>query len=442
MMLEKGSKPLVWVAAAVAVVLGGLTVLSAQPGEPSQPGEGGEQDTVGADDAVEEVDKGASEPPPPNVSPAQALKACQEETENPCQALELCTQAAAVEQPTAVQQPLADRIAALEKACEEVREGLADGDRQGALLPEHITDPIATIEPGRYLMGSPNNEEGRVGDELPHDVAITRSFIIQTTEVTQGQWQDVMGDNPSFFPQCGSVCPVDGVTWYESVAYANALSKRDGLPTCYQNPQGQPYTLEDAKGAQAATWPDPEGCAGWRLPTEAEWEYAARAGSTRATTRSDRDLVIVGANHAELLDQVARYGGNSTVNYAQGEACSLIPLRQYEGLKCGTFMVGVRSPNAWGLYDVLGNVWEWVWDEYGPYQIENAVNPTGPRDPSAAQQPSDDDERVKERVSRGCSWISNARHCRLAFRGHIDPGARTNNQGLRLVRLNTGAKAE
>jgi len=223
------------------------------------------------------------------------------------------------------------------------------------------------IAPGTFTMGSPSAEEGRKSDETQHSVTITRAFCMKTTEVTQGEWQAEAGANPSRFQNCGANCPVENVTWDDAVWYANALSRREGLPACYA---GSTFTGLD--------------CRGYRLPTEAEWEYAARAGTTAATYGN--------------LDSVAWYDQNA------GETTH--PVRQ-------------KEPNAWGLYDMLGNVWEWTGDWFGEYS-RAVTDPTGPATGHAW-------------VFRGGSWYHLAPNARAAFRNGRKPGLRSSNIGFRLV---------
>ena len=224
------------------------------------------------------------------------------------------------------------------------------------------------IAPGTFVMGSPTGEEGHDDDETQHSVTITRAYCMKATEVTQGEWQSVMGSNPSNFTSCGSNCPVERVSWEDAVGYANALSRREGLPECYA---GSTFT--------GLT------CTGYRLPTEAEWEYAARAGTTAATYGN--------------LDSVAWYKENS--------GAATHPIRQ-------------KQPNAWGLYDMLGNVWEWTGDYYDTYS-GTVTNPSGPATGSS-------------RVIRGGSWISFARYARAADRYYITPDIRGYDLGFRLSR--------
>ena len=224
------------------------------------------------------------------------------------------------------------------------------------------------IAPGTFTMGSPDAEEGRQDAETQHNVTITRAFCMKATEVTQGEWQAEMGDNPSSFQECGLDCPVEQVSWDDAVLYANALSRREGLAECYT---GSTFAGLD--------------CAGYRLPTEAEWEYAARAGTT-------------GPSYGPL-ESVAWFSVNS------GES---------------TQAVGGKTPNSFGLYDMLGNVWEWTNDWYGPYP-GTVTDPTGPTTGSG-------------RVSRGGSWYVTARSPRAALRFGSAPSNSPYTLGLRLVR--------
>ena len=205
-------------------------------------------------------------------------------------------------------------------------------------------------------MGSPTGEEGHEDDEFQHSVTITRAYCMKATEVTQGEWQAVMGSNPSEFKSCGANCPVEQVNWDDAVGYANALSRREGLPECYAGSTFTGYAGSTFTGIT---------CTGYRLPTEAEWEYAARAGTTAATYGK--------------LDSVAWVSTVSAISRAYVKAPSTThPVRQ-------------KLPNAWGLYDMLGNVWEWTGDWYDTY-------PATVTDPLGAGAGS-------IRVNRGGSWI-------------------------------------
>jgi formylglycine-generating enzyme required for sulfatase activity len=224
------------------------------------------------------------------------------------------------------------------------------------------------IEPGTFTMGSPGSEEGHQSDETQHQVTITRGFWLKTTEVTQGEWTAVMGSKPSKNTASGSTCPVEQVSWSDAVAYCNKLSERENLQPCYVG--------ERFVGLA---------CTGYRLPTEAEWEYAARAGAT-------------GARHGEV-GAVAWYNENSNST---------------------THPVGQKQANAWGLYDMLGNVWEWTNDWSAGYSGA-ARDPVGP-------------DSGRFRVIRGGGWNSAAVYVRSALRDGRGPGYRDGFIGFRPAR--------
>ena len=158
-----------------------------------------------------------------------------------------------------------------------------------------------------------------------------------------------------------------------------------------------------------------------RLPTEAEWEYACRAGSETSTYAGE--LEILGANNAPLLDEIAWYGGNSGVDFEleNGWDSSGWSEKQYPHERAGTHPVGRKKPSAWGLCDMLGNVWEWCSDRHGPDRPEAVENPQGSRKGSF-------------RVFRGGSWSGYARGVRAAYRLWYRPGGRFDGLGFRLAR--------
>jgi formylglycine-generating enzyme required for sulfatase activity/serine/threonine protein kinase len=251
------------------------------------------------------------------------------------------------------------------------------------------------VEPGTFLMGSPDNEPGRDGDETQHRVTLTRAFLIKATEVTQGEWEAVMGWNPSHFKECGASCPVEQMIWYEAIAYANAVSLKEGLERCYRDGSKE-YDAASASGSATPEWAAGLSCEGYRLPTEAEWEYAARAGTTTAF-----------------------YTG--AITQPDGEDPNLDKAGWYHKNAGGkTQPVKGKASNAWGLYDMHGNVWEWVWDWKGDYGSGEQKDPLGPATGS-------------NRVLRGGSWINYAGVCRSALRAP-GPDNRFSGLGLRLSR--------
>ena len=249
---------------------------------------------------------------------------------------------------------------------------------------------FAWIPAGRFVMGSPEGEEGRDADEVQHEVRISRGFWMGKYEVTQGEWEAVMGANPSEFKACGARCPVESVSWEDVQEFIRRLNERES---------GSGYR--------------------YRLPTEAEWEYAARAGSAGATPEGE--LRILGKRNAPVLDGQAWYGGNSGVSYVGGYACSGWDAKQYAAERCGTHPVGQKRANGWGLHDMLGNVREWTADRHGDYPSGSVTDPQGPSTGSY-------------RVGRGGGWGSYARYVRSANRGSGSPGGRGSDTGFRLVR--------
>ncbi|MFC1811454.1 formylglycine-generating enzyme family protein [Thermodesulfobacteriota bacterium] len=240
------------------------------------------------------------------------------------------------------------------------------------------------IKPGTFMMGSPLDEPGRNWNEKQHRVTLTKGFYMQTTEVTQGQWQAVMGGNPSYFKNCGDDCPVEKVSWNDAQEFIRKLNRREG---------GNAY----------------------RLPTEAQWEYAARAGSS--TAFANGGITELKCGYDGKLDAMGWYCGNSGVNY---NGC--FDGSGWGGPKCaGTHKVAQKQANAWGLYDMHGNVWEWCQNWYKKkYPSGSVTDPTGPSSGS-------------HRVSRGGGWLYRARSCRSANRDGYRSGYRRERLGFRLA---------
>ena len=232
---------------------------------------------------------------------------------------------------------------------------LATAEANSETFTNSIGMQLKLIPAGSFLMGSPESEQERKENEIQHKVTLTKSFYLGIYEVTQEQYEKVMGSNPSKFK--GAKLPVEMVNWDDAREFCEKLSQLEKNMT-------------------------------YRLPSEAEWEYAARAGTKTAYYWGD--------------DFDARYAW-----------C-------YENSGGKTQEVGTRQPNAWGLYDMSGNVWEWCEDWKAEYTTGEQVDPKGAASGSC-------------RVNRGGSWNDDPLLCRSAFRNYCTPDNRINDFGLRVV---------
>ena len=274
-------------------------------------------------------------------------------------------------------------------ACEwgEDRFGVFVGFRVG-----EVRQRMRWIPPGTFRMGSPETEDARWDREGPqHDVRLKQGFWLGDTPVTQALWEAVTGENPSEFRSPDR--PVERVSW------------RDGLE------------FFDRLGVVA---PGLEP----RYPTEAEWEYACRAGSTTSTYVGE--LEIIGANDGPMLDEIAWYGGNSGVDFdlENGVDSSSWNEKQHDHLSAGTRAVRAKEANLWGLFDMLGNVYEWCADVKDDYTSDPRVDPIVDAEVDSA----------RSRVIRGGSWYSRARDVRAAYRRWLDADGCWLSLGLRLAR--------
>ena len=254
-------------------------------------------------------------------------------------------------------------------------------------VPPDYTAPFGIemvgVPAGSFSMGSGPGDPDEA--YLDHEVALTRSFWMAQHELSQTEWAVVAGDadpTPAEHADCGD-CPVEQVSWWDAAWYANAASAAQELDVCY---------LVDGSDVDARWVADIAGCPGYRLPTEGEWEYAARAGQDTAYAGGD-DVAAVA------------WTADNSAGTTQSGCTAASPM------------------NAWGFCDLSGNVWEWTHDWYDPtyYAVSPAADPSGP-------------STGTERVGRSGGWSGTAAEARLAARTSGDPLYQDGSLGFRLVR--------
>jgi formylglycine-generating enzyme len=241
---------------------------------------------------------------------------------------------------------------------------------------------LVYLPAGRFRMGTELDQSPRQDDEVPHEVTLTHGFYLGRYEVTQGEWRQVMGGDPSQFRACGPRCPVESVSYLDIELFIRRLAAVSGVT-------------------------------GWRLPTEAEWEYACRAGTATAFSTG-----------ARLTAAQANYDGRYPLAPA--------PPGRFLGHPVA---VGSYPPNRWGLHDLHGNVWEWCEDWYGDYAKGPAVDPHGPpRSGARRVWDARGGDWGFKKVIRGGSWYFNEDSCRCALRYTHAPADSGFSLGFRLVR--------
>lgn len=262
-----------------------------------------------------------------------------------------------------------------------------------ASAPNHADDGFLLLAGGSFMMGSPESERQRGLDEIQHEVSIS-AFYVDPCEVTQADYETLMGENPSAHK--GKRLPVENVTWLDAVRYCNALSAQAGLEPA--------YIIE----GEAVRWN--RRADGYRLLTEAEWEYAARAGTNT--------IFNVGNQvHSDQINFEGSYPYLIEENYVSRRDPSVQPSRN----RGETMDVDTLPANAFGLHHMHGNVSEWVFDYYGMYDVSHSADPTGPVSGAL-------------RVNRGGGFNDFGKHLRSAYRSAANPIDADPNLGFRICR--------
>jgi formylglycine-generating enzyme required for sulfatase activity len=270
------------------------------------------------------------------------------------------------------------RLALVATASSETSGLPVPGSNASIILPNDKDLDMIWVEPGTFTMGSPENELGRESDEIQHEVTLTKGYWLGKFEVTQAQYEAVMGTNPSVFK--GADLPVECVCWSEATNFCAKLTEIE--KAAGRLPEGYEYTL----------------------PTEAQWEYACRAGTTTALNNGKN---LSDSYKCPEMDEVGWYWYNAGIE------------SYYQGLTC-THPTGQKQSNVWGLYDMHGNVEEWCLDCYGDYPTSAVSDPTGV-------------DTGYYRVSRGGSWGNYAWNCRSADRNCHAPDVQYNQVGFRVA---------
>lgn len=262
---------------------------------------------------------------------------------------------------------------------------------------------LVVLKPGTFTMGSPEDEPGRYDNEVQRQVTLTKPFAMGKFEVTQAVYEKVIGENPSHFENAGPNAPVESVSWQNAMDFCDKLNEalKDQLPLGYK----------------------------FSLPTEAQWEYACREEGQKTGPLYSGPMTTLGEANSPELGRIAWYRGNSGVTYAGGTDSSNWKEKEISHTRAGSHPVAQKRPNALGLFDMLGNVWERCSDYYDAYPDDAVTDPVGP-------------ETGGDRVVRGGSWYDDARYCRAADRRRGSPEFRNEGFGFRVALVQDKAWAE
>ncbi len=290
---------------------------------------------------------------------------------------------------------------------------LDTGPGMEKLILENEVAGFRYVPPGSFRIG----QLGEKGDAEKYSVSFSSGFFLAETEITQAQWQALMPGNPSEYQTLDR--PVETVTWFDTLVYCNKRSESEGLTPCYYRDAG--FTrifLGTPPVHEGAVFWNSE-ADGYRLPTEAEWEYACRAGTD--TPIYTGQMSILGKSNCPELDPIAWYAGNSGVTDINGFFTLFWRETQYSHKEAATHPVRQKAPNQWGFYDMIGNVWEWCWDWKAPYPQTVQTDPRGPVSGHG-------------RIIRGGAWNSRARLCRGVERNSYWPRINQSSVGFRVVK--------